>query len=104
MLIPSSIVGMKFHPGASDKLRETPAGTVVTLEREPDNRFDPNAIRCVVGGLICGYIPKAQAVRLAEDMDAGKPVTATLVEATKLHIEVEDAPPLDDEVGEDLSI
>ena len=92
-IIPSGIVGIQHHLGARDKLRETPAGAPVTLVREPENPYDRNAILCVIDGMSCGYIPAPQAKRLAEDMDAGKPVTATLVEESQLHIEVEDAPP-----------
>ena len=92
MLITSSIVGIKFHKGAHDKLVASLAGTPVTLIREPENRFDSSAVACVVEGVTCGYIPKDQAERLAEDLDNGIEVHATLVGYEKLHIEVAEEP------------
>lgn len=98
MLINSSIVGMKFHTGAHDKLLATLPGSAVTLVREPTNKFDPNAIRCEIDGVMCGYVPKAQAARLADDMDNGRQVTAALYDYAQLNIEVADAPFHDDEI------
>ena len=92
MLLTSNINGVQFHRGAQAKLDASPAGTPVELVREPENRFDKNAILCVIDGVNCGYIPKHQAVRLAEDLDADRPVGATLGEGTKLVIEVVDKP------------
>ena len=59
MQITSSIIGVKFHKGAHDKLLDSPTGTPVALVREPENQYDANAIQCVVDGVICGYIPHA---------------------------------------------
>ncbi len=90
--INSAIVGMKFHAGSHDKLLETEDGSPVTLVRDPQNEYDPNAIRCEIDGQICGFVPASQAKRLAEDIDAGKAVTASLRDYSKLIIEVEDEP------------
>jgi hypothetical protein len=52
-----------------------------TLEREPDNEHDPNAVRVIViekpwrkahGGLHVGYIARATASVIAPRMDEGK--------------------------------
>jgi hypothetical protein len=91
-LINSSIVGIKFHDGAHDKLLATLPGSPVTLVREPSNKYDPNAVRVEIDGVMCGYVPKAQAARLAEDMDNGREVTAALFEYSKLTVEVADKP------------
>lgn len=99
--INSAIVGQKFHAGAHDKLLATLPGSEVTLVREPENRFDKNAIRCEIDGVMCGYVPKEQAKRLAKDMDAGRSVSAALYEYNKLTIEiaeVKDEPFHDDEI------
>ena len=79
MLITSSIVGIKFHEGAHDKLLACVPGTEVSLIREPENRYDSSAVACMIDGLVLGYIPKAQAERLAKDLDNDQKVTATLV-------------------------
>lgn len=98
MLINSSIVGMKFHTGAHDKLLATLPGSAVTLVRDPDNPHDPNAVRCEIDGVMCGYVPKAQAARLANDMDNGRQVTAALYDYAKLSIEVGEEPFHDDAI------
>ncbi len=43
------------------------------LEREPDNQFDPNAIKVLVSKYKAeiGYIPKKRAAELAPLLDAG---------------------------------
>lgn len=58
----------------------------VTLEREPWNRFDSNAIQIVVHikpisrRTIIGYVPRGLAKELAKVMDAGIHAAATLVQ------------------------
>lgn len=61
-----------------------PDDLTVTLEREPENRFDKNAIRVVVHILpisrktVIGYIPKGLAGELAKVIDTGIQVKARL--------------------------
>ncbi|MBN2033732.1 MAG: hypothetical protein JW836_10680 [Deltaproteobacteria bacterium] len=43
----------------------------VTLIREPENAFDPNAIKVEAGRNYVGYIPKGIAKDLASRMDSG---------------------------------
>lgn len=93
----SAIVGMKFHEGADKILAEAPDGMAVTLVREPDNEFDPSAIAVHVDGIKCGFVPRAQSERLAEDLDNGTPVTAMIEGHAKLEITVE----VDEEEGEE---
>jgi len=58
----------------------------VTLEREPGNSFDQNAIRIVVHirsisrRTVIGYIPKGLARELAKVMDMGIQVKASLMQ------------------------
>ncbi len=58
----------------------------VTLEREPDNEFDSNAIQIVVHikpisrRTIIGYVPKELAVELSKVIDMGIPVKASLIQ------------------------
>ena len=86
--IRSSVVGMKFHAGAHDKLLQTPEGTIAELVREPTNQYDPNAIRVYIDGTMCGFIPKQRAVGLAKDIDAGGAVTAMITGYNGLVIEI----------------
>ena len=58
----------------------------VTLEREPDNEFDNNAIKIVVHiqpiskKTVIGYIPKEFARELAKVIDCGIQVKANLIQ------------------------
>ena len=88
--IKSAIVGAKYHNGAHDRLLAAKDGHPVSLVRDPQNKYDPNAIRCEIDGQMCGHVPATQAKSLAPDIDAGKAVTATLSDYNGLKIEVED--------------
>lgn len=56
----------------------------LTLQRESDNKYDPNAIKVIAHILpvkkraVIGYVPKAYAKELAKVIDKGITVTATL--------------------------
>ena len=63
-----SIVGQK-HRGLDPYLAGTLPGTDVVLVREPDNKFDPNAIMVWIDGQHVGYIPSKDAVALAQFID-----------------------------------
>lgn len=58
----------------------------VTLEREPDNEFDSNAIRIVVHirpisrRTVIGYVPKGLARELSKVIDMGIHVRASLIQ------------------------
>lgn len=64
-----SIVGME-HQGTIGIVAALEPGVAVTLVREPENKFDKNAIAVWVDGQRVGYIPKAQNVALAAHIDA----------------------------------
>ena len=49
------------------------------LVREPDNPFDPNAIRVELAGYLLGYVPRAYAKELAPLMDEGRQFIAIFV-------------------------
>ena len=57
----------------------------VTLEREPDNRYDSNAVQIVVHirpihkRTVVGYVPRALAEGLAKVIDMGIQVKASLM-------------------------
>lgn len=58
----------------------------VTLEREPDNEFDSNAIQIVVHirpisrRTVIGYVPKELAGKLSKVIDMGIEVKASLIQ------------------------
>jgi len=53
-----------------------------TLEREPDNRFDANAIKVIVAGKHIGYVPGFLAAKLAVRMSAGEAFHVATAEIT----------------------
>ena len=61
-----------------------PGDLSVALEREPDNKYDDNAVQIVVHihsisrKTVIGYVPKELARELAKVMDMGIQVKATL--------------------------
>lgn len=82
------VVGVTFE-GRQDILaalyKDQESGPVLAgqLRREPDNRFDPNAIAVDVGGHQVGYVPKALADKLSIHMDAGEEIRVTGVRIIK---------------------
>ena len=64
-----SIVGMN-HQGTEAVVAELKAGAAVTLVREPDNKFDKNAVAVWIDGRRVGYVPKATNRGLAAMIDA----------------------------------
>lgn len=78
-----SIVGMG-HRGTEEVVAALKPGAVLTLVREPTNKFDPNAVMVWADGVHVGYIPKSQNKPLAAIIDskgmrwtAPSPVLAT---------------------------
>jgi hypothetical protein len=63
-----SIVGQK-HRGLDSHLVGILPGTPVVLVREPDNKFDPNAVMVWIDGKHVGYIPSKDAAALAPFID-----------------------------------
>lgn len=68
-------------------LRQYPQESLkLTLQREPDNPFDPNAIQIVVHipqlsrRTVIGYIPRGLARELAAVINTGIPVKAVLLQ------------------------
>ena len=63
-----AIVGMK-HRGAEALVASLPPDEPLLLIREPDNKFDPNAVQVWARGRHVGYVPKTQNAVLAKFID-----------------------------------
>lgn len=71
-----SIVGLD-HCKTEAFVAALKPGIAATLAREPDNKFDKNAVAVWIDGVRVGYIPKKQNVQLATLIDSkGKRWTA----------------------------
>jgi hypothetical protein len=73
----SPLAGAQFHalPEVWSRLR---AGDALTLEREPDNRYDRLAVRVLWRGHMLGYLPRAANFEAAAEMDAGQRLSARI--------------------------
>ncbi|HTU69634.1 MAG TPA: helicase-related protein [Candidatus Baltobacteraceae bacterium] len=66
----TKLVGVSFE-GRQDTIAGLRAGTELTLQRQPQNEYDPNAIAVLYGELQLGFIKRDIAKHLAPAIDAG---------------------------------
>ena len=67
------IVGTRFQGGSDELVEDLKKGSKITFLREPDNRFDPNAIMALDDqGRKLGYIPRRENELMGALMAAGK--------------------------------
>lgn len=79
------VVGMHFRgPDAKEAAASLEPGTMLRLEREPDNQYDPNAIKVFFESLWIGYIERGQAAWIAPLMDEGATPTCTVTEVREI--------------------
>ncbi len=65
-----------MRDGASSLIRKLRPGQVITLEREPKNLYNKNAILVMLGNRALGYLPRGLASQIAPLMDKGVKVIA----------------------------
>lgn len=77
----SPLAGFRYHAAAEvwDELR---VGDVLELSREPDNRFDRNAIAVRWRGRKLGYVPRRENAALAWGLDRGERLGAKISRLT----------------------
>ncbi len=88
------IVGIEFKVKRKF-VDDLPTGTALTLKREPDNKFDKNAVGVWFEDKQIGYIPKKDNSSIAMAMDSNAELTpkGKLVFSSNSrypHIEVEE--------------
>jgi len=66
------------HHAEDKKLRNIPAGSVLVLEREPDNQYDPYAVKVLYRDERIGYIKRVHSQTVSEEIAKGKTVTAVI--------------------------
>jgi HIRAN domain len=71
----SPLAGFNYHQ-APEVWQDMRVGDALTLEREPDNVHDGNAISVQWRGYKLGYVPRAQNAALAWAMDRGERLDA----------------------------
>lgn len=88
MIIETYLRGVSFRPiEAKSFVNLCEEGTELKLEREPYNKYDPNAIKVLnVEGLHLGYVAKEDAVDLAPRLDDGEEYTCKFLYPGKVPI------------------
>ena len=74
----AKVAGVQFE-GSQSIIPFCQEGDPVKLEREPDNRYDGNALKVVHDRGQIGYVPKALAAHLAPHFDSGEVATAKII-------------------------
>lgn len=68
----TTIAGLSHHVRVRSALDHLQAGDVLTLAREPQNKYDVNAVRIDdVHGMKLGYVPATQSPAIAALLDNG---------------------------------
>lgn len=71
------IVGASHHKGAREAIADLRTDEVLTLRREPHNKFDRNAVAVFDAcGQMLGYIPRQDAPSVAKVLDLKLPTVA----------------------------
>lgn len=81
----TTLMGASFRPAeVKDLIRNLDIDDVLTLERDPDNQYDPYAIKLLNDdGIFLGFVAKEQAAELAPLLDLEEAtVTAVVVDTT----------------------
>ncbi len=81
MLVQNSPLAGFRHGEAADAWPDLRNGDELTLVREPDNAFDPNAVRVEWHGRKLGYVPRRDNAALAWAMDRGETLRARVSKA-----------------------
>jgi hypothetical protein len=81
MLVQNSPLAGFRHGQAADAWPDLRNGDELTLVREPDNAFDPNAVRVEWHGRKLGYVPRRDNAALAWAMDRGEALRARVSKA-----------------------
>ena len=74
----SPLAGFQYHQGEK-AWRRLRAGTPLELVREPDNPYDPRAVRVDWRGRKLGYIPRRENTAVSQLLDKNQSLTARIV-------------------------
>ena len=82
LLQSSPLAGFRYYAG-KQLWSEMKVGDTLRLVREPDNSYDPNAVRVNWQGHKLGYVPRADNEALARFMDRGSKAEARITRLKK---------------------
>jgi hypothetical protein len=78
----SPLAGFQFHEGRR-LWPELKVGDSLQLVREPDNPYDPRAIRVEWQGHKLGYVPRVENEAVARQLDLGNRLEARITKLTR---------------------
>ena len=78
----SPLAGFQFHEGKA-LWAQMKVGDALTLVREPDNAYDPRAVRVEWQGHKLGYVPRRENEAVARQLDRGNKLEARIVQLRK---------------------
>ena len=70
--IDTYIAGVKFYPGVGVMLRQLARGTELILETDPDNKFDPTAVKIFHKETHIGHIPAFLSKKVTNIINNGQ--------------------------------
>ena len=79
MLYHTKVAGVTFE-GRQDIIKGLRSGTDIMFERDPENKYDPNAVKVLAEGKHIGFLPRGSWV--AKEMDNGKCFKAYISQIT----------------------
>lgn len=74
----SPIAGFQYYAGG-DVFSELQVNTPFLLEREPNNKYDSNAVAIYYKQYKLGFIPRADNTAVAQMLDRGEKLSAKIV-------------------------
>ena len=75
----TKVAGVTFE-GRQDIIKGLKNGTPVVFEREPDNKYDPGAVKVLAEGKHIGFLPRGSWV--SKEMDCGVKFKASISQIT----------------------
>jgi len=73
------VAGVRFHQ-ANEVIHELKQGEKLKLVPEPENKFDPNAVKIMKDETMLGYVPKKYSSETSAMLEIGKPIFCILTE------------------------
>jgi hypothetical protein len=83
LLQDSPLAGFQYHAGKALWTRMR-VGDALTLIREPDNPYDPMAVRVEWQGRKIGYVPRRENDDVARLLDRGRSLSARIVRLSEV--------------------
>ncbi len=73
------IAGVQHHPGMKEAIKNLKIGTVLDLIPDPENKFDPNAVRIEHIENMLGYVPMKISAEVSGIMEIEE-LSCTIIE------------------------